>query len=203
MGYELEYRTTKGYVHMKKLVEDDQKIIELIKRDSSKGMKLLMDHYYGLIYYIVEGKLGDRFQEIEECVADVFMEFYSKIDQVDLTRGSVKGYLAMTASRRAVDRYRKLSSKMEYELEDNILLEQADQDTPEVYAIKDERRQRIYEEINNLGVPDNEMVFRRFFLAQSVKDIADSFGMKSNSVSKRINRALTILKTRLEGYHYE
>lgn len=188
---------------MQNLVTNDQKIIKLIKQDSSKGMKLLMDYYYGLINYIVEGKLSGRRQDIEECVADVFMEFYSKIESVDLKKGSVKAYLVMIASRRAVDKYRKLSSYMEEELDDNDIWSQVDNESPEAVTVDSERRQMILEEIRNLGEPDTEMVFRRFFLSQSVKDIAELFGMKSNSVSKRINRALSILKERLEEYYYE
>lgn len=48
----------------------------------------------------------------------------------------------------------------------------------------------------------NDILFRRYFLSQPVKDIADYYEMKSNSVSKRITRALEVLRGRLEAYYY-
>ena len=57
----------------------DQELLDLLQKDASAGMKLLIDIYSGLIYYIVEKRLIDRQQDIEECVSDIFMEFYEKL----------------------------------------------------------------------------------------------------------------------------
>ena len=58
-------------------------------------------------------------------------------------------------------------------------------------------------EVKKLGEPDSTILYRRFFLTQSVSEIADSINMKSNSVSKRISRALNTLRAQLEEYGYE
>ena len=70
---------------------------------------------------------------------------------------------------------------------------------PEQQAIRSEENRIILEEIKKLGEPDSQILYRRYFLAQPVKDIAESLGMKSNSVTKRLSRALKVLKDRLEG----
>lgn len=188
---------------MQKLANDDQKLLELIKKNPSKGMDKLMNQYSGLIYYIVEGKLSGRIQDIEECMSDVFVEFYSKINSIDLTKGSIKIYLATIATRRAVDKYRKLVANTELPILDDTLLEQSSVESPELVAMESEKREKLLDEINKLGDPDNQIMYRRYFMCQSVKEIADSIGMKSNSVTKRITRALEILRLRLEDYHYE
>ena len=187
---------------MRNLAKDDQKLLDLIYKNPSKGMNILMDTYSGLIYYIVEGKLSGRIQDIEECISDVFAEFYSNIDSVDLSKGTVKTYLATIATRRAVDKYRKLIANRELLLEEEVV-EQVSIDGPEVIVMENDKRDRLLNEINGLGDPDTEIMYRRYFLSQPVKEIAEIVGMKSNSVTKRITRALEILRIRLEDYHYE
>lgn len=188
---------------MRKNTLDDQKLLKLLNKDASRGMQELMDYYSGLIYYIVEGKLHGKTQDIEECVEDVFIEFYNKIDQIDLNKGSIKGYLSMMATRRAIDKYRKIASVMEQGME---ALEATADDCsyePENVTVEDERNKAILTAIKNLGEPDNEILYRRYYLSQPVKEIAEALDMKSNSVTKRITRALSTLKGRLEEYHYE
>lgn len=162
-----------------------------------------MNQYSGLIYYIVEGKLSGRTQDIEECMEDVFVEFYEKKGEVDLNKGSIKVYLATLASRRAVDRYRRLVANKELLVEDDTYLDMEATKSTELECMESEKRKVLLNEINKLGDPDSEIIYRRYFLSQPVKDIADIIGMKSNSVTKRISRALIILKGRLEDYHYE
>lgn len=182
---------------MRKVIPDDRKLLELIRHDADKGLKILMDQYTGLIYHIVRGKLEGKNQDIEECVADVFTEFYYGIDKVDMDRGSIKAYLAVVAARRSVDRFRKLSANEEIEEIEETVTDTSD--SPEQKIIKDEESRSILEEIKKLGEPDSVILYRRYFLSQPVKDIAESLGMKSNSVTKRIERALKVLKNRLEG----
>ncbi len=180
----------------------DQELLDLIQKDASAGMKLLMDIYSGLIYYIVERRLIGRQQDIEECVSDIFLEFYKKLGALDLNKGSIKSYLAIIASRRALDRFRSLSTKKEDELDNfDQLVDNAD--GPEQDLLQSERRKTLLNEVQKLGEPDSTILYRRFFLAQPVSEIADSISMKSNSVSKRISRALNTLRAKLEEYGYE
>lgn len=191
---------------MKNETKEDQKLLRLIKRDASKGLAELMDTYGGLIHFMVSKRLIGRPEDAEECVSDVFVEFYQKIDDIDLTKGSIKAYLVMMANRRAIDKHRRVSSNTKSETEDidewsDIIKDPAA--SPEIQTIETEKKEHILKEIEDLGEPDHEIIIRRYFLSESVKEIADSLGMKSNSVTKRIGRALNTLKERLEEYYYE
>lgn len=187
---------------MQKLL-NDQKLLDLIRKNPSKGLGLLIDSYSGLVYYIVQGKLSDAPQDIEECISDVFLQFYEQLSDVDLNKGSIKTYLATIATRKAVSRYRKLVSGKETAMEEENTPEVVDARHPENVLLEDEKRERVLRELEKLGEPDTEIMYRRYFLAQSVKEIAEVIGMKSNSVTKRISRALEILRGRLEDYYYE
>lgn len=180
----------------------DQELLDLLQKDASAGMKLLIDIYSGLIYYIVEKRLINRQQDIEECVSDIFLEFYEKLGALDLNKGSIKSYLAIIASRRALDRFRSISTRKEDELDNfDQLVDNAS--GPEQDLLLSERRKALLSEVKKLGEPDSTILYRRFFLTQSVSEIAGSINMKSNSVSKRISRALDTLRAQLEEYGYE
>ena len=68
---------------------------------------------------------------------------------------------------------------------------------PEELAIQKNDEDRLLQAVESLGEPDSQILYRRYFMQQSVKEIAETLGMKSNSVSKRITRALSVLEERL------
>lgn len=187
---------------MQKKLMEDAELLAFIRKDASKGMKYMMDCYSGLVYYVVEGKLKGYQQDIEECVVDVFWDFYDKLDTIDLNKGSIKGYLVTVATRKAIGRFRKLCRNKSDAMDEMEILDFGVSRSPEEFLIDSEKKEIIIQEINKLGEPDNDILFRRYFLSQPVKDIADYYEMKSNSVSKRITRALEVLRGRLEAYYY-
>ena len=84
----------------------DREILDILYTDEAEGFTLLVRTYADIIYEIVCDILQDcSTEEIEECVADSFTAFYNNIDDVDLSRGNIKGYLAVIARRRAVNLY--------------------------------------------------------------------------------------------------
>ena len=73
-------------------------------------MKQLMNQYAGLIYAVVKGKLVGAFYistDIEDCVADVFSEFYAGLDRYDPQKAGIKSYLCVLARNHATDTLRK------------------------------------------------------------------------------------------------
>ena len=183
-------------------LEKDKKLLELIKKHPNKGMNLLMNEYGGLVFYVVQKRLVNNMNDIEECVSDVFIDFYSNINAVDLNKGSIKAFLVTIATRRAIDTYRRNSGHREvYSLDEEhsfieYMLPDAN-NNPEELAIQKNDEDRLLQAVEGLGEPDSQILYRRYFMQQSVKEIAETLGMKSNSVSKRITRALSVLEERL------
>ena len=182
--------------------DNDKKLLELIKKHPNRGMNLLMNEYGGLVFYVVQKRLPNNINDIEECVSDVFIDFYSNINAVDLNKGSIKAFLITIATRRAIDTYRRNSAHQEvYSLDDeNSYIEYMllkENNNPEELAIQKNDEDRLLQAVKDLGEPDSQILYRRYFMQQSVKEIAETLGMKSNSVSKRITRALSVLEERL------
>ena len=89
---------------------NDAKMLELLHKDPNKGMNVLMDKYAGLIYAIVKHVLADfecDSSEIEDCVAEVFSEFYFDYSAFDPKKSSLKNYLCRIAKNNAIDLLRK------------------------------------------------------------------------------------------------
>ena len=58
----------------------DNKILAALRKNPNAGMKLLMDQYAGLVSAVVRSKMfipPFTAEDVEDCVADTFIEFYS------------------------------------------------------------------------------------------------------------------------------
>ncbi len=183
----------------------DEKIMRLLKKDSNAGMDLLVETYGALAAYIIRRKISAVCSEydVEECVAETFVDLYTQRECIDLRKGTLKGYVSMIARRRAIDRFNRALRQTG---------SSAELDETELYAIPDritgveqtveqkETGAALLEEVNRLGEPDSEILFRRYYLEQSLNEIAAAIGMKRPAVSKRIERALEKLRISMEGY---
>ena len=181
----------------------DTEFLEMLREQPEKALGELINCYGGLVYAIVRGKLAGTCQreDMEECVSDIFYEFYSIKGQIDLQKGSLKSFLAVIAKRRAIDAFRKLSS---HSSRANALAF-ADvgpiynTDDAEISTVSHETRSELITGIKALGEPDSEIFIRRYYFGQSSKEIGKALKLKPNTVDKRISRGLNKLRSILGG----
>lgn len=183
----------------------DEKMLRMLKKSPSAGIDLLIETYGSLVGYIVRHKISSVCSEedVEECVADVFVDFYKQLDRVDLKKGSLKTYISTIARRRAVDYFQSaVVDKSRVTVLDEVVSSSIPDSAPgpESSIVMSEENSFLLKEVQKLGEPDSEILFRRYYLDQSLNEIADAIGMKRPAVSKRISRALEKLKFRMEGY---
>jgi len=190
----------------------DELIVDILKKNPQKGLKLIIDQYTGLIYTICHNKLKGvmSHEDIEECVSDVSVDIYKQRDIIDLAKGSLRSYLCVIAKRKAINLYNSMSlkkniaAKNAIPLEDDLLNKVQDENlTPEEIYIEYENRIEVAKAIRDLGEPDCEILVRKYFLMESSKKIAECFGMSANAVDIRVHRALKKLKTMLGGNESE
>lgn len=176
---------------------NDKKLLELIQCDPSRGFEALMDTYSGLVLSVVSATLvpvGTR-EDAQECASDVFVAFYRNCRSVDLTKGSIKGYLAVAAKHNAISMLRRLKSKA-----DTVSFE----DSERLFGVCDdvtkrERSRIIKQSIEELGEPDSTIIIRRYLLGETAKEIAKDLKMSHEAVLKRASRAKARLKETLGG----
>lgn len=176
----------------------DENLLNEMKSNPEEGLLKLMNTYMGLVYTIVKNKLVSAYskEDIEECVSTVFYDFYRQQDSIDLSKGSIKSFLAVIAKRRAVDLYRA-SSKMIHQTDSLDRIPSIA--TEESSAVDAETKHVLIQSIKDLGIPDSEIFIRKYYFGQSSKSIADCLGIKVNTIDKKISRGLAKLKKTLGG----
>ena len=83
----------------------DKEILDNIYTDEVAGFILLAETYADLVYKIVYEILSEcgSQADIEDCVCDALVAIFNNVDNVDLSAGTMKGYLGVIARRRAIN----------------------------------------------------------------------------------------------------
>ena len=179
---------------------EDSKLLRLLHKDPSAGMEQLMNQYAGLVYAVVKGKLAESFYvstDIEDCVADVFSEFYTDLSKYDPKISSIKSYLCVLARYHASDVCRKREKQRNDVSPDdeNSFLQLADNGE----LSEDELRREVLSAVKELGEPDTSIIIRKYYFGNSSKEIADALKLTVSNVDTRTHRALNKLRKLFGG----
>ena len=164
----------------------DQALLDCMSQDPEVGMAALMEQYAGLVWAVVARSLHDP-EDIRECVNDTFAEFYEKRERFDPEKGSLKLFLAVLASRRAVDRFRSNSRR-----EKTVPLEEEQQAPREPVSYED--REALKAAIARLPEQDAAILRMKYYGGMSFREIAASLNLPYETVKKRHVRSLGKLK---------
>ena len=176
---------------------EDQELIRIIRKEPDRGWDLLMKQYTGLLWHVARGILSGR-EDIEDTVAEAFVQAWEQWDRFDPARGSLKSWLATLALRRAIDRRRR--QKPQVELDEGLAT-----DHPGIIddLIEVETKQDLLARLDELGEPDRTMVIDRYFFRRASGEMAMTYQMTPNAIDKRISRSLAKLRNRMEEHGYE
>ncbi len=163
----------------------DVQMIKAIRNGDETAMGAVMERYSGLLWSVASAVLNGvaPVQEVEECVADVFVYLWQNPDKYDERKGKLKSWLALMARSRAIDRYRAILQRNEAEIEENIIAEKWDvcEDICE-----QELRGRLWACIRRMEEPDREAMVRRYYYDQKPKEIAAAMGIPKKQVENRL-----------------
>lgn len=181
----------------------DDKLLKLLNTDPELGIRIMIDQYSGIVYSVVRSRLSsDNYCEadIEECVADTFTEFYLDLKNYSHGFGSIKSWLCIIARNNAIDTLRKRDKRLEtVSLDNENLHDQADDYSLEGDFEDKCVRAELIKAIKNLGHPDSEIIMRKFYLAQSSKEISEALNLSVSNIDTRTHRALRKLRKSFGG----
>lgn len=167
---------------------NDAQIIRDIKNGNESVINYAINRYSKLMWHIAGTVLKNvaSAEDIEECVADVFIYLWQNPSKFDEQRGNLKSWLSMVAKSKAIDKYRQLSKTNEVSLNDDIFIEN-------IGVVNDvlsfELRRELIAAINTLGEPDREIILRRYYYQQKPKDIGFALDIPVRQVENRLYRA--------------
>lgn len=178
----------------------DEILLSEINKNPSKGFSLLLREYSPLVFKICRTVLisvGTN-EDAQECAADVFSAFYKSIEDFDLSKGSIKAFLAFSAKAKAIDRYRRLKKE-----NGNVVPLESAEELPSPLLTfgeseKKERSRLVKNAVLSLGEPDSTIIIRKYFFGETAAEIGKKVSLSAEAVQKRSRRALQKLKELLE-----
>ncbi|MBE6034464.1 MAG: sigma-70 family RNA polymerase sigma factor [Clostridiales bacterium] len=175
----------------------------LLDTDPQQGYIELTDKYLGFVYKIAYSKLSGTCskEDIEEFVCDIFYEFYCNREKINLDKGSIKALLAVFTKRRAINLFNKRMKGHEpFSLYDESLQDVLrGHENVEQQILQAETKKELIAAVKSLGTPDSEIIVRKHYLGQTLKEISMELDMKTKTVEKRYERALKKLRNVIGG----
>ena len=163
----------------------DEMLIAEIKKRNEVAMSQIIDKYAKLLWSVagaVLHRVGTA-QDVEECVADVFIHLWENPHKFDPARGPLKSWLAMVARSKAIDRCRELAGRSTVSWDETVLIGGLGIMDD---VMKVETRRLLIEAVNGLGEPDREILVRRYYYEQKPREIALALNMNVKQVDNRL-----------------
>lgn len=178
----------------------------LLGRDPA-ALEEMMDAWGGHVYHLVDhmlhglGNSGD----VEECCSDTFVDVWQRIWDFDPGRGSFKTWVLTLARYKALDCRRRLGRRQGVEggrlLTLNFLPREEGAslaEDPEGTLLHKEMRKQLREALGSLKAEEKEILYRRYFLEESIEHIAADLGISRGAADNRLWRARRSLKNSME-----
>lgn len=172
---------------------EQEMIRRLLDRDEA-GMADLLLHYGPLMRYIIAPILPNP-QDREDCLSEVTLRIWEKIDQFDSRRGSWNAWLTAITRNTALNHARKARGGAEALSEDTP----ASTLTPEEALLQKEQREAVQAALGRLHARDRVLFYRKYYYMQPTAQIAAELGMTERAVEGRLYRLKKQLRKMLGG----
>ena len=165
-------------------VLNDKKIISAIAARDERMLAFVVQKYSKILWKIAASILinAASVQDVEECVADVFIYLWQYPEKYDPDKAKLSSWLSIVARSKAVDSYRRITRKKEIFIEE-ILVESlgyAENDAA------DEEKDKLRSCIDELDEKEKELVMRRYYYEQKPAEIAVALDMPKKQVENRL-----------------
>ncbi len=173
-------------------VLNDKKMISAIIKRDEQMLAFVIQKYSKLLWKITASILLNvsSVQEVEECVADVFIFLWQYPEKYNPDRAKLSSWLSMIARSKAVDRYRSLIKNKEISMEEIIVesLGYAEVKT------SDEDKEELLFYIAELDEKEKELIVRRYYYEQKPAEIALALDIPKKQIENMLYYAKQKLK---------
>lgn len=171
----------------------EKNIIDAIKAGDEQAMQKIICRYSRLLWSIVGAALSQvgTTEDMEECVADVFIDLWEHPQKYDESRGGLKAWLSVIARNKAIDRYRQKTKIQTIPLEETVLAQMGVE--PEM-----ENREGLQEALAELTEEEREILLRRYVYQQKPKEMAVALGLSVKQIENRLYRIKAKMRKQME-----
>lgn len=165
---------------------EDERILDILERDSQKGIILLMEKYTALLWHVSSLYIKNP-EDIKECVNDAFSEFYFRRKRFNPKKSSLSAYLTAIVRNRSVSLYRK--EQRENRWRDDVPIEKL-AGGGDSQIEKAELRADMERAMKSLKPQELQIIRMKYYDGMSVREIADSLNLPYETVKKRHQRSV-------------
>lgn len=173
----------------------EQEMIRRLLAREEEGMADLLLHYGPLMRYIIAPILPNP-QDREDCLSEVTLRIWEKIDQFDPRRGSWNAWLTAITRNTALNHARKALGSSAEELPEDT---PAAGHTPEEAVLQRERQEAVRDALERLPYRDRILFYRKYYYMQPTAQIAAELGMTERAVEGKLYRLKKQLRKMLGG----
>ena len=159
-----------------------------IRKREERAINEIIIKYSKLLWPIVSAVLKNvgNEQDVEECVADVFIDLWENPDKYEAERGTLKTWLCMVARCKAIDRYRALSKHSTVPLEGAMMVGRMGMQDA---LMKEETKRELVAAVNALADVEKDILIRRYYYEQKPREIAKALDLTLKQVENHLYRS--------------
>lgn len=174
----------------------DAELLAQWDHDRDAGMEALLRKYGPLLRYVIGGILQDP-QDAEDCLSEVSLSLWQKLESFDHAKGSLSAWLTAAARNTALNHWKARARHQSHLAEPEQ--EPADHATPEQEVLRKERAEQLRAAVARLVHTDKQLFYRKYYYCQSTSQIAAEMGMTERAAEGRLYRLRQRLRQELGG----
>ena len=174
----------------------DAELLAQWAQDRDAGMEALLRKYGPLLRYVIGGILRDP-QDTEDCLSEVSLSLWQKLESFSPAKGSLSAWLTAVARNTALN-HRKARARQKAHLAEPEH-EPTDHATPEQEVLRKERAEQLQSAVARLEARDKQLFYRKYYYCQSTSQIAAEMGMTERAAEGRLYRLRQRLRQELGG----
>ena len=133
-------------------------------------------------------------QDIEHCIAGIFVDLWAEPNQYDPQGGSLQDWLCAKARSKAMERYRALSGTGTVPLDGPMMMGRMGiQDA----QLIEKNKRELSAAVASLSDTERDILIRRFYYEQSIKEIAIALNLTPKDVQGQLHRSKQLLRKAL------
>jgi len=178
----------------------DDNVVDQLRQRNPDALAYLILRYSatvaGLVQRVSAGALSS--QDIEECVADVFVHIWQRPDDYHPERGTMVTWVLILGKYKALDRRRRNARHKAAPSDDASHFAATAKDPVWEEVNARETQEAWLQFVRTLPSLDREIFVRRFVLYHSIDEIAHQLGRTSKAIENRLYRVRKSLKLRVQ-----
>jgi RNA polymerase sigma factor (sigma-70 family) len=179
--------------------ERDAHLLTRIQAGDDRALSAIYDEHIGVVYGVARRVTRDE-QLARDVCQEVFAYLWQLPHRVDLTKGSLRAYLAVVAHRRAVDEVRRSERRSRAEA---VLHVPQQSDGPELEVVDSAaatwRDQKLCALVDALPEEQRTALRLAYFDGLTYRQVAAALGIAEGTAKSRLRLALARLRTLLDA----